>query len=216
MIIDLNADFYAKPDTHLLGYVGETQAREIAFNGLSVDGADFYKMRLTYSDGVTYDVDITSGKYIIDGSLLRIIGNVKVQILAYAVSGEQYSLVKKSNIFLLYVKPSLGGEPAPIPTYEEALEALDKLNNKIIIDDFGNFPEVGNKETIYIAQDKSLIYMWDGERYYAISGSGGGVSSYEDLLNLPKLNGVEIIGEKTDEEYGIDEISNIELEKILR
>lgn len=99
---------------------------------MTVDGADSYKMRLTYSDGITYDVDITSGKYIIDGSLLRIIGDVKVQILAYAVSGEQYSLVKKSNIFSLFVKPSLGGEPAPIPTYEEALEALDKLNNKII------------------------------------------------------------------------------------
>lgn len=38
MTVDMNEDFYARPDAYYLGYVGETQAREIAFNGLSVDG----------------------------------------------------------------------------------------------------------------------------------------------------------------------------------
>ena len=47
-------------------------------------------------------------------------------------------------------------------------------------------------------------------------GGSGDAGNYEDLLNLPKFNGVRIIGNKSDEDYGIISITNAELEKILK
>ena len=48
------------------------------------------------------------------------------------------------------------------------------------------------------------------------SGGSGDTGNYEDLINLPMFNGVRIIGDKSDEDYGIIGITNAELEKILK
>ncbi|MDO4945130.1 MAG: hypothetical protein Q4E74_08030 [Ruminococcus sp.] len=127
MQITLNEKYSVMRNTTTLGYVGETNARTITFSGLETDGAQAYKMRFEYPDGISYDVDITSGTYTVDGSLLRAACKVQAQILAYAADGENYTLVKKSNVFDLNIKPSLEGEPAPIPTYEQAAGALEKV-----------------------------------------------------------------------------------------
>lgn len=43
-------------------------------------------------------------------------------------------------------------------------------------------------------------------------GSGGTATDYEILRNHPRINGVELIGDKTGEELGLlDEIENTEI-----
>lgn len=42
------------------------------------------------------------------------------------------------------------------------------------------------------------------------------VQDYEGLLNLPKINGIEIKGDKRLIDYGYDTVSNIELEDLLK
>lgn len=128
MEIKLNSDFaFVGADSHILGYIGETNARTINFAGLSVDGADFYKMQIDYPDNVSYEVDITAGSYTVDGSLLRMPCKVKCQILACKSDGDKYTLVKKSNTFTLDVKKSLSEEA--IPTYEQSVDALEQILN---------------------------------------------------------------------------------------
>ncbi|MBO5449818.1 MAG: hypothetical protein J5994_10915 [Ruminococcus sp.] len=127
MLIKLKQSYYADVSETVIGYVGETNARTITFSGLETDSAQAYKMRLKYPDGVVYDVDITGGKYTVDGSVLRMPCNVHAQIFAYAAEGETYTIVKKSQIFTLAIKESLDDEPAPIPTYEQSLDALEKV-----------------------------------------------------------------------------------------
>ncbi|MDO4943718.1 MAG: DUF6273 domain-containing protein [Ruminococcus sp.] len=127
MEITLNEKYSARSSSPSLGYVGETNARTITFSGYETDGAQAYKMRLEYADRVSYEIDISDGTYTIEGSLLRMAGEVKAQILAYALDGKNYTLVKKSNVFKLKIKPSLEDEPAPIPTYEQSAGALEKV-----------------------------------------------------------------------------------------
>lgn len=63
MTITLNADYDVTLSTAMLGYVGETNARPVSVEGLTVDGADRYVLTIDYGDGVTYEVDITGGQW---------------------------------------------------------------------------------------------------------------------------------------------------------
>lgn len=45
--------------------------------------------------------------------------------------------------------------------------------------------------------------------------SVGGSSNYEDMINKPKINGVELVGNKTNEDLNISAISNGEIEDLL-
>ncbi|MGN0623342.1 MAG: SGNH/GDSL hydrolase family protein [Oscillospiraceae bacterium] len=127
MTIRLNQSYDVSLSGTVLGYVGETNSRTISFQGLETQGADRYKMRIEYPDGISYEVDISEGSYTVDGSLLRQECTVKCQIQAYKTSGEEYTLVKKSGVFPLIIQSSLDGETAPIPTYEQSVEALEKV-----------------------------------------------------------------------------------------
>ncbi|MCW1011982.1 MULTISPECIES: hypothetical protein [Streptococcus] len=42
------------------------------------------------------------------------------------------------------------------------------------------------------------------------------VSNYNSLINQPKINEVKLIGNRTLEELGLNTISNIELEELLK
>lgn len=219
MKIMLNASYSARADFSCIGYVGETNARTITFEGLVIEGADSYKMRFEYPDGTSYEVDITDGSYTVGGSLLRCACEVQCQIFACKAVGDKYELVKKSNIFCLLIKQSLDGEPAPVPSYEQTLELLEVLSNKLVVCDYADFPAVGIEGAIYAAQDKHTFYSWypsEGRYIPYSTGGEGGTGNYEDLLNLPMFNGVRIIGDKSDEDYGIIGITNAELEKILK
>ena len=63
MTITLNTEYDVALSTALLGYVGETNARPVSVEGLTVDGADRYVLTIDYGDGVTYEVDITGGQW---------------------------------------------------------------------------------------------------------------------------------------------------------
>ncbi len=127
MKITLDTNYNAKTDFTALGYVGETNARIITIEGYRCGGADSYKMRFKYPDDVVYDIDINSGTYTIEGSILRRVGAVYVQILAGHYVDGKYDYVKKSNTFTLQIGRSLKGDVAPVPTYEKSVEALEKV-----------------------------------------------------------------------------------------
>jgi len=61
---------------------------------------------------------------------------------------------------------------------------------------------------MFYCKDDGSIKVADGERPYAelpylIKSSGGGTSNYEELNNLPKINGITLTGNKTAEDLGI-------------
>lgn len=45
---------------------------------------------------------------------------------------------------------------------------------------------------------------------------GGGTTDYEKLQNRPKINGVELIGNKTNEDIKINALTNEEIETLLK
>lgn len=66
--------------------------------------------------------------------------------------------------------------------------------------------KVGNKSTVTITKkdgSKKSVEIYDGQ-----SGTGGGTSNYNDLLNKPSINDVELSGNKTLEELGIQAKGN--------
>ena len=44
----------------------------------------------------------------------------------------------------------------------------------------------------------------------------GGAESYDELSNKPSINGVKLVGDKTNEELLIAAISNEEIEQLLK
>ena len=126
MTITLNADYDVTLNTALLGYVGETNARPVSVEGLTVDGADRYVMTIDYGDGVTYEVDITGGTWTPTADILRSAQTVSCQIAAKKLSGQEYILVKKSRIFRLRIGAAIGDNAVPSPSV--AADALDRIS----------------------------------------------------------------------------------------
>ena len=127
MTIKIDPKTYrAKADTPLLGYVGEVNARTINIDQPDVDGADTYRLRISYSDGASYDINITDGAAIITASVLRDVGFVQAQWLATAAIGDSYTLVAKSSVMILEIRAAIGDE-GTIPTYEQSADALYKV-----------------------------------------------------------------------------------------
>lgn len=125
MTITLNADYDVTLNTALLGYVGETNARPVSVEGLTVDGADRYVLTIDYGDGVTYEVDITGGQWTPTADILRSAQTVSCQICAKKLSGDEYILVKKSRIFRLRIGAAIGDNAVPSP--DVAMDALDRI-----------------------------------------------------------------------------------------
>ena len=125
MTITLNADYDVTLNTALLGYVGETNARPVSVEGLTVDGADRYVMTIDYGDGVQYEVDITGGQWTPTADILRSAQTVSCQIAAKKLSGQEYILVKKSRIFRLRIGAAIGDNAVPSPSV--AADALDRI-----------------------------------------------------------------------------------------
>ena len=126
MTITLNADYDVTLNTALLGYVGETNARPVSVEGLTVDGADRYVMTIDYGDGVQYEVDITGGQWTPTADILRSAQTVSCQIAAKKLSGQEYILVKKSRIFRLRIGAAIGDTAIPSPSV--AADALDRID----------------------------------------------------------------------------------------
>ena len=126
MTITLNADYDVALSTALLGYVGETNARPVSVEGLTVDGADRYVMTIDYGDGTAYEVDITGGQWTPTADILRSAQTVSCQIAAKKLSGDEYILVKKSRIFRLRIGAAIGDNAVPSP--DVAMDVLDRID----------------------------------------------------------------------------------------
>ena len=126
MTITLNSDYDVTLSTALLGYVGETNARPVSVEGLTVDGADRYVMTIDYGDDVQYEVDITGGTWTPTADILRSAQTVSCQIAAKKLSGQEYILVKKSRIFRLRIGAAIGDTAIPSP--DVAMDALDRID----------------------------------------------------------------------------------------
>lgn len=126
MVIRLDENYNAMTSTALLGYVGETNARPVSVEGLTVDGADRYVLTIDYGDGVAYEVDITGGTWTPTADILRSAQTVSCQICAKKLSGDEYILVKKSRIFRLRIGAAIGNNAVPSPSV--AADALDKID----------------------------------------------------------------------------------------
>ena len=128
MKIYIDENIYrAEPDSELLGYQGETNARTIEFEQPIVEGADSYRLRLQYSDNAVYDVPIIDNKIIVTASLLREVGEIECQWIATKSNGDTYDLVAKSQVFGLIIEPSISDDIVPIPSYELAKATSDKV-----------------------------------------------------------------------------------------
>lgn len=126
MTITLNADYDVTLNTALLGYVGETNARPVSVEGLTVDGADRYVLTIDYGDGTAYEVDITGGQWTPTADILRSAQTVSCQIAAKKLAGNEYILVKKSRIFRLRIGAAIGDNAVPSP--DVAMDALDRID----------------------------------------------------------------------------------------
>ena len=126
MTITLNADYDVTLNTALLGYVGETNARPVSVEGLTVDGADRYVLTIDYGDGTAYEVDITDGTWTPTADILWSAQTVSCQICAKKLSGDEYILVKKSRIFRLRIGAAIGDTAIPSPSV--AADALDRID----------------------------------------------------------------------------------------
>lgn len=126
MTITLNADYDVTLNTALLGYVGETNARPVSVEGLTVDGADRYVLSIDYGDGVQYEVDITGGQWTPTADILRSAQTVSCQICAKKLSGQEYILLKKSRIFRLRIGAAIDDNAIPSP--DVAMDALDRID----------------------------------------------------------------------------------------
>lgn len=126
MVIRLDENYNAMTSTALLGYVGETNARPVSVEGLTVDGADRYVLTIDYGDGVTYEVDITGGQWTPTADILRSAQTVSCQLCAKKLSGQEYILLKKSRIFRLRIGAAIGDNAVPSPSV--AADALDRID----------------------------------------------------------------------------------------
>lgn len=135
MHIKINEDYNVVVSTALLGYVGETNARPVSVDGLTVDGADRYVMTIDYGDGVTYEVDITGGQWTPTADILRSAQTVSCQIAAKKLSGDEYVLVKKSRIFRLRIGAAIGDTAIPSPSVAaDALDRIDAIGTQVAAD----------------------------------------------------------------------------------
>lgn len=126
MVIRLDENYNAMTSTALLGYVGETNARPVSVEGLTVDGADRYVLTIDYGDGTVYEVDITGGQWTPTADILRSAQTVSCQICVKKLSGQEYILLKKSRIFRLRIGAAIGDNAIPSPSV--AADALDRIS----------------------------------------------------------------------------------------
>lgn len=125
MKITLDEGYNAMCDFVYLGYVGEVNAREISVLNYAIPEATAYKLKIEYPDKTVYEIPIKNGMGSLGASIFKTACEVKCQIIAYAVEGEVYKLVRKSDIFKQEIRSSI--DESGIPSYEESLDALDKI-----------------------------------------------------------------------------------------
>ncbi|MDD6641396.1 MAG: hypothetical protein PUE55_02200 [Bacteroidales bacterium] len=80
-------------------------------------------------------------------------------------------------------------------------------NTKSVVtyDSYGNFPTIGDRETLYIASDTNMMYAWSGTRYVQIGGNESNsvhFYNYDDIEQVDELP--DIADAATDKLYMAD------------
>lgn len=98
----------------------------------------------------------------------------------------------------------------------ETLATIDAIDNRILtnagapttstVGTVGQILEDTTNGKLYICTDATNPYVWEEV------GSGGGISDYEDLDNLPKVNNVTLTGNKSLSDLGIQPAGDYALE----
>ena len=127
MTIVLDENYFAVASDDLLGYCGETNSRVIEFAGLDNVQAQMYSLVISYDDGECFETRIQDGVVALTAGLMRKAGDVDVQVYACDMQGDVYTVVKKSNILRLVIKPSLDADSKPVPALEDSLRILGKI-----------------------------------------------------------------------------------------
>ena len=80
-----------------------------------------------------------------------------------------------------------------------------------IEDDLFNYVNNGwvTDSTGYFAHGQTVLFTMTG------IGGESGTNDYEELINLPEIESVTVFGSKTIEDYGINRITNTEIEEML-
>lgn len=120
----------AFPLGKVLGYVGENKLRQVKVVHPEFENAT-YVMKFLYSDDVCYEVPVEDGVFSVDGSLLREVGEIKMQFIAYRDGDENADEIFSSEIFTAQIGESLDIPPQAIPTYEQSEDMLKKLTRSI-------------------------------------------------------------------------------------
>lgn len=180
MFIEVDEFYYAQ-DYGILGRVGELGCREIHCEFPKIEGAQIYKLRFELSPQCCYEIDVTSGTAQVPPSLLAREGAVKTQFIATVADGEgNYATIAKSNVFYCTVGKSIESEVKPVPTYEDAVDALDKLKDslkdyevksKIMTPEEYESTQPHDPNTLYYVVDDGKVEQYLGD--VKLGGSSG-------------------------------------------
>lgn len=158
----------------------------------------------------TYEIPIKN--------IMLINGEVHMQLVITEYETEDGIPVFKSNVFHLHCEPSINAITVAPAGYEDWItrgdaklnlidEALEEVDNLDI-----DVSKTGHTATVTITKKdgtEKSVDIFDGE------GGSGGSSDYEDLKNLPKINNVELKGNKSLSDLGIENYDDTEIRNAL-
>ena len=156
------------------------------------------------------DIAVTDNKLYID---VNQGGSYSIGFVGYTVEGENKVYQISTNLEAFYIDRGAGeietiSKEISTPTeWELYLAQIQKIikQGQVIVDEANNLDidaeKTENKSIITVTKkdgSKKSVEIFDGN-----NEGGGSTSNYEDLKNKPKINDIELRGNKTLEELGI-------------
>lgn len=144
--------------------------------------------------------------YDVPRSWLNVAGALKIQ----AVLRDEHDKVWKSFVWKHVIKGSINASdfieeenPDFIIRVQKLLEEIKENNNKIASSEEAGMVKIGEEFTV---DEDGTLHLADGV---------ASTTNYEDLENLPSINGVTLSGDMTLEDIGIEALSDEEIEELL-
>lgn len=122
-------------------------------------------------------------------------GQIDMQLVITESSNEDEIPVFKSNKFYLYCNSSINAVEEAPDGYDLWIEQANTILNEV--DKVLDIIKTDGNGTKYLSDDGTYKYVQGG------GTSEGGTSNYEELNNLPSVNGVELKGNKSLDDLGI-------------
>lgn len=167
-----------------------------------INGEKFYAL-LTKTDEA-YELPVKS-------SMLQEEGRILMQLVITEGTDSEEIPVFKSNVFYLIVDESINAEIEASDLYPEWIDVANTKLNEIDeaitkasrID--VNATKEGKVTTITITRQdgtQEIVYVLDGEK------GDAGTTTYNELTDKPKINGVELVGDISLEDLGTVKTDN--------